>query len=195
MRPNSRRKLLWLAAAVAGCLFLVLLLRPARPEAAPELSIAGKPQMTNGALLISVVLSNGTSRSLNIVDDGLGHPFVGLDAGARSNMPGTIGFGLNALSNTLKLNLASGAALTNTVRLTNPPPRFRLFFEVRDLTLERRRVPGELMRYLVAVMSRRQPPSENSILLPHTPWIQNGTISNSTQNAPARLKETNGLSR
>jgi hypothetical protein len=58
--------------------------------------------MTNGAMLISLILSNGTTRSLNIVDDASGDPFVVLDAGTQRNMPGTIGLGLGNLVNANK---------------------------------------------------------------------------------------------
>src|SRR5689334_15054311 len=122
--------------ALAGCLVFLLLLFLLSPKPKPrklDLRIVGQPQVTNGAMLISLILSNGTSRSLNIVDESSGGPFVVLDAGTQSNMPGTIGFGLGNLVNTLKLNLAPGASLTKTVTLTNPPPRFRLLVEVRAL--------------------------------------------------------------
>ena len=39
--------------------------------------------------------------------------------------------------NQLRLNLAPGASLTNTVVITNPPPRFRLKVLLRDLLRER----------------------------------------------------------
>ena len=40
--------------------------------------------MTNGAILISFVLSNGTSRALNIVDDAARNLFLVLDAGTEA---------------------------------------------------------------------------------------------------------------
>jgi len=199
MKLTSRRKVLWLTVTGAGGLVLVLLLWPARPQPRTlDLRIAGQPQMTNGAMLISIVLSNGTLRTLNIVDDGAGNPFVVLDAGVGQNPPGTIGLGLRVLANTLKLKLAPGAALTNAVRLTNPPPRFRLLAEVRDLASERRGALTELLRLLAvkARLSRPSPQGNGLIMLPASPWIENGNISNMTQNATERLKETptNGLS-
>jgi hypothetical protein len=107
MTLTARRKVLWLAIAGAVCLVLVLILWPAKRQTRNlDLRLAAQPQMTNGAMLISFVLSNGTSRTLNIVDDGAGSPFVVLDAGAAGNAPGTIGTGLGNLANTLKLNLA-----------------------------------------------------------------------------------------
>lgn len=144
--------------------------------------------MTNGAMLISIVLSNGTSRTLNIVDDGIGHPFVVLDAGTASNRPGTIGFGLGVLANTLKLNLAAGAALTNAIRLTNPPPRFRLLVEARDLSSEGPRALMELLRLLAAKATHSHPAPHSLILLAASPWIEDGNLSNKTQNGTERLK-------
>ncbi len=145
--------------------------------------------MTNGVMLLSVVLSNGTSRTLNIVDDGAGNPFVVLDAG-NSNVPGTIGTGLSVLANTLKLNLAPGAALTNAVRLTNPPPRFRLLVEVRDLASERRRALVDLLRFVAEKARLSKPAPHSPILLANSPWIENGAVSSNTRNGAPRSLET-----
>jgi hypothetical protein len=143
-------------------------------------------------MFINIVLSNGTARTLNIVDDGAGKPFVVLDAGSASNAPGTIGTGLGVLANTLKLNLAPGAVLTNAVRLTNPPPRFRLLVEVRDLAAERRRAITGLFELLAVKAKFRKQLTQNddSILLPASPWVESGSVSNVTQNATGRLKES-----
>jgi hypothetical protein len=146
-------------------------------------------------MLISIVLSNGTSRTFNIVDDGMGKPFMVLDAGGSSNMPGTIGFGLGVLANTLKLNLAPGEALTNSVRLTNPPPRFRLVIETRDLGAERRRAPIDLLNFFLSKITHRRTTSQYSIPLARSPWIENDTLSTATQNTAERPNPTNGSSR
>lgn len=184
MPLTSQRKLLRLAVIGTGCLVLVLRLSltNSQPQT-PDLRIAGQPQTTNGTMFISIVLSNGSSRTLNIVDDGMGKPFMVLDADTRSNMPGTIGFGLGVLANTLKLNLAPGAFLTNTVQLTNPPTRFRLIVEVRDLSAERGRAPIELFDYLLSKIMHRRPVSHYSTPLARSPWIVNGTVSNMTPTA------------
>lgn len=190
MTPPSRRKILWLAAAGAGCLFLVLLLWSASPQPdAPDLRIAGQSQMSNGATLISIVLSNGTSRTLNIVDDGLGNPFVLLQVDTGSNPPGIVGTALTAVSNTLKLNLAPRAALTNAFafRLTNSPPRFRFVIQARDLGAEYRRALMDLLRLVLRV---RRPASHDPELVARSPWIEIGSLSNSTHNATERPKET-----
>lgn len=187
----SRRRILWLAAA--GCLLVVLLLLRSRPEQSPQppdLLIVGQPQMTNGAMLINIIVSNGTSTKLNIIDDTIGNPFMVLDAGAKSNMPGTIGFGLSSLANSLKLNLTPGATLTNIVRLTNPPSQFRILVEAQDLDWERRRAFMEGLKFLAAKASFRQPPPYDPILLVRSPWITNGNISNITETAAGPLKET-----
>ena len=139
------------------------------------LRLTGRPQVTSNAMLITLVLSNGTSRSLNIVDDRAGGPFVVLDAGAEGNHPGTIGFGLGALANSLKLNLAPGAALTNSVSVTNPLPRFRLLVEVRDLAWERRITPMELLRFL-GRWAGLNLKSHNQIPPVASPWIEDGVV-------------------
>ena len=186
------RKVLWVALAGGGCLALLLLVLLPKPRPGTlDLRIAGQPQMTNGAMFISIVLSNGTSRSLNIVDDATGNPFVVLDAGVGSNMPGTIGTGLGAMVNSLKLNLAPGATLTKAVTVTNPPSRFRLLVEVRDLARERQWAVMALPRFLAvkAGLAKPTPHNDDSILLPASPWIENGSISTLTQTP------TNGSSR
>lgn len=192
MKLDSRLKLLWLVIAGVGCLILVLFLWPVKPQPQTtlDLRLAGVPQMTNGGMLMSIVLSNRTLKTLNIVDDGVGNPFMVLDAGATGNMPGTIGFGIGKLSNTLKLNLAPGAALTNAVLVTNPPPRFRILAEVRDLSSERRRTFMYLAR-LLAVKARLAKPDlrYSVIMLPASPWIENGKVSNMTENGTQELRD------
>ena len=83
MTLTSRQKVLWLAIAGVGPVVLVLLLCPAKPQQPliPDLRISGPPQVTNGVMFVSILLSNGSSRTLNIVDDGAGNPFFVLDVG------------------------------------------------------------------------------------------------------------------
>jgi hypothetical protein len=154
--------------------------------------------MTNGAMLISFVLSNGTSRALNIVDDAAGEPFLVLDDGTWSNMPGTIGLGLGVLANTLKINLGPGAALTNAVRLTNPPVRFRLLVEVRDLAAERHRPVIELLRFLAvkARLAKETHHDDHTLTAPASPWIEGGNVSTMALRTTERQTKTptNGLS-
>lgn len=202
MMLTTPQKILWLAVAGPGCLVFLLLLLPAKPQPRSlDLLVAGRSQVTNGVMLISFVLSNGTSRSLNIVDDAAGNPFLVLDAGTGGEPPGSgnLGLGLGVLANTLKLNLAPGAAVTNTVSVTNPPPRFRLLVEVRDLASERRRGVMELLRFLAVKASLRKqtPRDDNSILLPASPWIQDGNVSTMTRRTTERQKEppTNQMQR
>ncbi len=178
------RRVLCTALAGAGCLALLLLVLPLKPRPGTlDLRIAGQPQMTNGAMLISIILSNGTSRSLNIVDDGAGSPFVVLDAGPAGNAPGTIGFGLRVLANTLKLNLAPGTALTDTVQVTNAPARFRLLVEARDLSSEQRRAVVELLRWLAERAGLGKPTRHGLLMLPASPWIVNGKTATLPQTA------------
>ena len=175
--------------SLAGCLVFLLLLFLLSPKPKPrklDLRIVGQPQMTNGAMLISLILSNGTSRSLNIVDESSGGPLVVLDAGTQGNMPGTIGFGLGNLVNTLKLNLAPGASLTKTVTLTNPPPRFRLLVEVRDPPTEPIKGLGLLFKSFAAMAKLRKQLTARDydmIMLPASPWIEDGKIATTIHQA------------
>jgi hypothetical protein len=192
------RKVLWFALAGTGCLALSLLVLLPKPRpGALDLRIIGQPQMTNGTMFISIVLSNGTSRTLHVVDDGVGRPFMVLDAGAAGNAPGSIGTALRILANTLKLSLAPGTALTDTVQVTNAPPRFRLHVKARDLSSEPRRGVVEHLRRLAEKARLRKPTPPRSLgLLSASPWIVNGNISTMTQTAAENIKETptNGLS-
>ena len=195
------RTAFWLAVVGTGCLVTLLLLLPATPQPRTlDFRIAGRPQNSNGAILISFVLSNGTSKSLNIVDDAAGNPFLVLDAGTGGYPPGSgnIGLGLGVLANTFKINLGPGAALTNAVRLTNPPPRFRLLVEVRDLAAERHRAVMEYLRFLVvkARLAKETHHDDHTVTLGASPWIEDGSVSTMTLRTTERQTKTptNGLS-
>ena len=193
MTPVYYTKTFWLL--VAGCICLVfvsllpIMLSPELPAGALDLRMADRPQMTSGAMLFTLVLSNGTSRTLNIVDDTAGKPFFVLDDGSPA--PGTIGVGLSTLANMLKINLAPGQALTNGVMLTNPPPRFRFRVEVRDLASERRAGVKTLFHIVASKVTFRKPTpySSSAILLPASDWIEPGNISTTTP--PATVPNTN----
>jgi hypothetical protein len=87
--------------------------------------------------------------------------------------------------------------LTKTVALTNPPPRFRLLVEVRDLATERTRAVIGLFNWLaVKAKLRKQLAQGDDIMLPASPWIEDGQIGITTQKAAEKLNQTptNGLS-
>jgi hypothetical protein len=91
---------------------------------------------------MAVTLTNSTPLTLNVVDDADGKPAFILDDGSPPGM------WLTYMVNHLKINLAPGASLTNTVFLTNPPPRFRLKLQMRDLADEGRGWPLPVGRLL-----------------------------------------------
>ena len=127
------RRLKFLAVLVGGGLFIFLalvLVQPRTVTKTMDLRVAGTSQPSNGILLVTVTLRNGTSRYLNVVDDASGNPAFLLDTGSQR------GTWLTTMVNQLKINLAPGASMTNTVVITNPPPRFRLKVPVRDLAAE-----------------------------------------------------------
>ena len=186
--PNLFRCKTLFTAAIAVCLLLLLLfffaLRSAPVSRTAELRIADTPQLSNGVLVVSVVLSNGTPRSLNIVDDTAGNPLFALDAGAAYWPAGNRDHGawLGPIGNTLKLNLAPGASLTNSVSVTNPPPRFRFRATTRDFAAERRGMWVKLLalpqRWSENFLSRLQlakPPQEPMPVekpMPTSDWIE-----------------------
>jgi hypothetical protein len=87
-------------------------------------------RLADGSALLDVVITNGTSAALNIVDDSSGKPAFVLEtsAGKRSMV--------TSMVNSLAVNLAPGVSLTNSVLLTNAPFRFRLYCIIRDLNAE-----------------------------------------------------------
>jgi hypothetical protein len=192
MTPKSSYKVLWWMAA--GCICVVflsllpILLSPEQPSGTLDLRVADTPQMTNGAMLVTLVLSNGTSRQFNIVDDTAGKPFFVLDDGTGGPGKSTIGVGLSRIANLLKINLAPGEALTNTILLTNPPPRFRLLVEARDLAAERRTGVKQVFLILASKVTLHKPvPYANTtITLPASSWIDAGAISTTTQGVAAQ---------
>jgi hypothetical protein len=156
-----------LAGALAVCL-LFLAFQLIRPHSIPgevQLQLSAVRRSTNGAVFVTVVLTNGTLRTMNIVDDADGNPAYILDSG------GEYGLSLTRMVNQLKLNLAPGSSLTNTVLVTNPPPLFRLKVQLRDLASERTDLTGALSHLLPdrlaqQFQSRRETP------LPASDWIE-----------------------
>lgn len=98
-------------------------------------------------MVVTLLLTNGLPRKVNIVDDTNWQPHFALqwcgdpglwlgDLAKQKRVflePGTNTLSLGDCANGLKLFLAPQQCLTNTVVLTNPPPRFRLKASVRDL--------------------------------------------------------------
>jgi hypothetical protein len=181
--PNLFRRKTLFIAGISGCLLLLLLLFfvlwPAQVSGTLELRISDAPLLSNGVLVVNVVLSNGTAHSLNIVDDTAGKPLFILDAGSDYYPAGSLGHGswLGPIGNTLKLNLAPGASLTSSVGVSNPPPRFRLRATTRDLAEEHR---GFLARLAADALPRswseklpgRPGNSMSTDMLPTSDWIE-----------------------
>jgi hypothetical protein len=149
-------------------LSLALLVLWPRPVAGKvDLRSAGILQSTNGALLVTVVLSNGTPRTFNVVDDANGNPAFILDSGDN-------GMWLTRMVNQLRINVVPGASLTNTLLVTNAPPRFRLKVALRDLAAERRDWAGMAIHFLPRrwagkLERQREKP------LPTSAWIETTT--------------------
>ncbi len=117
-------------------LFLAILLAwPRGATGTIDFRVMGLTWTNNGALLVSVVLTNTTSHTFDVLGDAAGKPAFILDTGSGYTM-------LAPLADQLRFNLAAGASLDAIARLTNPPSRFRLKVEVHDLVAEAR--PGPL---------------------------------------------------
>jgi hypothetical protein len=141
-----------------------------------DVRIAGRPRLTNNAILVSIVLSNGTSGPLNIVDDTVGNPYLGL---VTTNYFEGLLISDRVVSqpcaNMLKLNLAPGATLLKSVWITNPPPRFRLRALVRDLTAEHQAMWPLFVRSLAVKANLVKERVEiRQGIMPISPWIESG---------------------
>ena len=144
-----------------------------------ELKMLQITPSTNGSVQVMLLLTNGASVSLNVVDDSFGHPFMAYEAedGTRC--------GITTLANMLSINLAPGKCLTNTVTLNNAPPKFRLFCQIRDLRAEMRIcsvylfMPKSTAQRFVQARRRQMkvPP-------PTTEWIELKTFTNQTTRTP-----------
>ncbi|HYG33613.1 MAG TPA: hypothetical protein VEC99_02435 [Clostridia bacterium] len=117
--------------AVVLLLSLALLLTA--PRSVFQIKVSGVQQSSNGVLLVSLILTNGTRHPHEIDDDVDGGPALILDDGA-TNHP-TIGkTWVKPLGNRRRV-LAPGAALPHTVCLSNAPPRFRFIVPAEDLVI------------------------------------------------------------
>lgn len=88
--------------------------------------------LSNGIVQVELVVSNAFTRSLTLIDDPAGHPAWRLSDGTSE------GLALGPVANSVKLNLAPTERLGDTIRLTNPPARFKLGMKFRDLEAEAR---------------------------------------------------------
>jgi hypothetical protein len=110
---------------------------------------------------------NNSDHTMNICDDIVGQPQFALDSGGEHPVA------ITRIANTLKLNLASAASLTNTITLTNPPTRFRVQACVRDLTGEVRALRiGQVLSVFPQSWSRSLQARLNSLQTPATEWIE-----------------------
>lgn len=188
MKLSSRRRIVWLALAAAGCLAVVLVLleKPDRRPPPPDLLIIGQPQMTNGAMPITIVLSNGTPNTLEITDDGAGFPVVVVDDGTGRGIkvvdPESFDAYRTGLTNLPPLtNFGPGAVRAMTLRLFHTPPRFQLVARATDNAWIRRRLPAENLKYWIARAMMRGPTPPNFGLWARSGWITDSGASNITQ--------------
>ena len=163
---SSSRTGLFAAVVILGLLSLALLLLWLRPMSGTvDLRLTEIRQSTNSALLVTVVLTNGTSRILNVVDDADGNPAFILDTGRDSDT------WLTRMVNQLKINLIPGGSLTNTVLITNAPSRLRLKVPLRDFAAERRDWTGAVLRLRPRRLAE-QLGWQRDELLPTSAWIE-----------------------
>lgn len=118
----------------ACCLMAVLLawlFWPATDQGSFVVSTLRAYRLSNGVVQVSLLLSNGTTRTLNVVDDVAGNPALILA------VPGQTMW-LAPLGNQVKIFLGPTSNLVTTAWITNAPLRFRLQLSLRDLDAERR---------------------------------------------------------
>ncbi len=157
-------------AVIVGLLsilaLLVLSLR--QLPGAVDLHLAGVRQLTNGVLLVTVVLTNGSPRTFNVVDDSAGKPAFILDNG------GKFGTWVTDMTNQVRLHITPGASLTNTLLVTNAPPRFRLKVMLRDLAAERRDWAGVVIHFLPDGLAEKLK-RRREVPPPTSAWIETST--------------------
>jgi hypothetical protein len=167
---------------IAGCVLLLLVLLLLWPRGAPatlDVRLVGVSRSGGGVLRVNVLLTNRTSRTLNVIDDSRGNPAFVLDEIGGPSPSGSWGARVTDMANSLRINLAPGASLTSTVWLTNPPPRFRLRAQIRDLAAERgdapwsRIVGGPLARQILRLREKAQDSDAYAeVYLPASVWIE-----------------------
>jgi len=149
--------------------FLLLILGwPHKTTGQVTLQVTGiRPAGTN-VVQVSVTLSNAASRSLNIVDAVDGHPAYHIQP--HPDMGLKYGFTLARMANKLKINLVTGATLSDSFLITNPPSRFRIKVPIRDPAAE---VPtnsalltGRMNKVLVGLHIIKPPDPEFHSLVP-----------------------------
>src|SRR5688572_546437 len=95
-----------------------------------QLGILSVKRPASGLVQLTVLVTNGTQRTLNVVDASPGKvAFVIHDPASNRVWAST-------MINQLTINLRPGDSLTNTIFLTNPPIRFRLSCVLRDFEVE-----------------------------------------------------------
>jgi hypothetical protein len=129
---------------------------------------------TNGSAQVDVLITNGTSVPLNVIDDASGKTafFLETETGTSSAVTPRMNLGT--------INLAPGTSLTNCVVLTNPPARFRLVCTLRNLEAERkvwgahRFLPKTLAARLVELRRR-----EWDLPFQYSKWVDFQAATNS----------------
>jgi hypothetical protein len=158
------RLVLWALPMVALILYVWFL--PGKAGLLVDIRIISAVR-SNKDIFVSLVLSNRTTRTVNVVDDKTGGAAFILDTGERADE------WVGTPANTLKIDLKRRASITNRVFIANAPPRFRLKPVLRDLTVEAR--VSRAFRYLPRFLAIRVLEWYKSELNPEQPasdWIR-----------------------
>ena len=154
--------------------FLQFLFAPSHVERCELKTLQVLPS-TNGSVQVVLLLTNGASTSLNVIDDSFGRPFIAYETG------GGMRYGITPLANNLTLYLAPGKCLTNTCTLSSAPKKFRLSCELRDTRAEMR---NGIVSLFMPKSAAGRFLKKTDIPPTTTEWIEWNTVTNPTIGKP-----------
>jgi hypothetical protein len=158
----------WAAALIVGAVILIsVLMLSFAKRGKVALRVTNITRLTNDVIHVRVVLTNQSSRVLNVIDDSNQTPiFLLEEANGFWAWPSN-------MANTLKVNINPGGELSHEVWLTNPPAQFRFRCVLRDLNAERDSTRG-IFRHLTRFFQSEERPGPLKVdeLRPASDWIK-----------------------
>jgi hypothetical protein len=133
-----------------------------------ELRITNVTRLTNGVIHVRVVLTNQSARVFNVIDDANQNPiFLVEEANGFWDWPSN-------MTNSLKVNINPGGALSHEAWLTNPPAQFRFRCVLRDLKAEQDSARS-IFRHITRLFQTEEHPGPLKVdaLRPASEWIAN----------------------
>jgi hypothetical protein len=156
------------AIVIAAVVVVSVLVLASAKRGKVDLLITNVTRLTNDVIHVRVVLTNRSSRVLNVIDDANLNPiFLLEEANGFWNWPSN-------MANTLKVNIKPGEAFSHEAWLTNPPTQFRFRCVLRDLNAELDSTRS-IFRHLTRFFQSEEHPGPLKVdeLRPASEWITN----------------------